>query len=279
MMLSVMIMQLFRYTSPGLTVSHTLDDAPQSKQFWLHTHAWTELYCFLSGRGVFHIEGTEYPLEPGDILLMRPAESHYIETDPAFPYERIVVNFDNELFSALDPDRILTRPLLNRSAGTLNRYPMADFPDGSHLDCLRRMTENPQGDRIGILSELIRLLQMIGKIFDEHQAQYEPENTLEQQIIQYINRHLEQDISLQTLCDRFYISRAQLSRRFRRATGISVGKYIRFKRLMACRQLILEGEKPTRVCAALGFRDYSSFYRAYTAQFGHSPRQEDPETP
>ena len=277
-MLLVIIMNLFRYTSPGLTVSHTLDANPQPKQFRLHTHAWTELYCFLSGRGVFHIEGTEYILEPGDILLMRPAESHYIEMDPAFPYERIVVNFDNELFSVLDPERTLTRPLLCRAAGTLNRYPKADFPDNTYMDCLRRMTEDPQGDRIGILTELIRLLHMIGKVFDEHEAQYPQDTTLEQQIIQYINRHLENDISLQTICDRFFISRAQLCRRFLRATGISVGKYIRFKRLMACRQLILDGEKPTKVCAVFGFRDYSSFYRAYTAQFGHSPRQESGET-
>ena len=271
-------MNLFLYASSGLNVSHSLDDSPKPREFRLHTHAWTEVYCFLGGNAVFHIEGTEYPLEVGDILLMRPGESHYIETDPTVPYERIVVNFDNTLFSALDPDKRLLRPLLQRAAGTLNRYRSEDFHQDNHLDRLKAML-NPDKDRIEILTNLIKLLQMIGIVFDEHSAQYTPTTTLEQEIIQYINRHPERNITLQTLCDRFFISRAQLCRRFRKATGSSVGKYISVKRLMACRQLILDGEKPTKVCATFGFRDYSSFYRAYCAQFGHSPRQESTEIP
>ena len=269
-------MNLFQYTSSGLHLSHSLDDSPEPREFRLHTHAWTEVYCFLGGKAVFHIEGTEYPLEVGDLLLMRPGESHYIETDPSIPYERIVVNFDNGLFSTLDPEKRLLLPLLQRTAGTLNRYTRADFPQDEHLHRLRAMLSADK-DRIEILTNLIRLLQTVGVIFQERCATYVPEVTQEQEIIQYINRHLEQEITLQTLCDRFFISRAQLCRRFRLATGISVGKYIRIKRLSACRQLILDGEKPTKVCSAFGFRDYSSFYRAYTAQFGHSPRQEDAE--
>jgi AraC-like DNA-binding protein len=273
-----MFMNLFLYSSSGLNVSHSLDDSPEPREFRLHTHGWTEIYCFLGGKAVFHIEGTQYPLEVGDLLVMRPGESHYIETDPAVPYERIVVNFDNSLFCALDPEKRLIRPLLQRTAGTLNQYKRTDFPQGSHLAHLKAML-HPDKDRIEILTNLIRLLQMVGVIFQEHCAKYVPEVTLEQQIIQYINRHPEREITLQSLCDRFYISRAQLCRRFRKATGISVGKYIGIKRLTACRQLILDGEKPTKVCTTFGFRDYSSFYRAYCAQFGHSPRQESAELP
>ena len=76
------------------------------------------------------------------------------------------------------------------------------------------------------------------------------ENTVEQAIIQYINKNLHKELNLQLLCDKFFISRAQLCRRFQKATGTSVGKYIKVKRLLACHQLIQEGEKPTRVYSA-----------------------------
>lgn len=41
---------------------------------------------------------------------------------------------------------------------------------------------------------------------------------------------------------------------------------------MLAHQLLLHGQKPTEVFAACGYQDYSSFYRAYTAHFGYSPR-------
>ena len=59
----------------------------------------------------------------------------------------------------------------------------------------------------------------------------------------------------------------------------TVAKYISVKRLLACRQLIQEGEKPSKVYAAYGYRDYSTFYRAYTRQFGQSPGQSTPAEP
>lgn len=270
-------MMLYHYTSAGLTVSRILDPVPNPNRFKMHTHTYTEIYCFLSGKGTFHIEGNEYPLEVGDILVMRPAEAHCIKMDPSFPYERIVLNFDIAIFSALDPENILSYPIYNRTTGTLNRYRRSDFPDDSYMQCLENMLIDGENRRIIILTNLIQLLQKIGTIYKAQEALSIPESSLEQQIIQYINRHLHDDLDLNTICERFFISRAQLCRKFKKATGTSVGKYISVKRLIACRQLILKGDKPTKVCTAFGFRDYSTFYRAYVQQFGISPREELPE--
>lgn len=270
----VIKMKLYYYSSTGLTVSHSLDTQPDPSQFKMHTHTYTEIYCLLSGRGTFHIEGNEYPLEVGDVLVMRPTEAHCIKMDCSVPYERIVLNFDAALFSVLDPENILSYPIYNRTPGTMNHYKHSDFPDESYLQCLKNMLTNADDRRIIILTNLIQLLQKIGSVFKTYEALSVPESTLEQQIVQYINRHLHDDIDLHVLCDRFFISRAQLCRRFKKATGTSVGRYISVKRLIACRTQILQGDKPTKVCTAFGYRDYSTFYRAYLRQFGISPREE-----
>lgn len=276
-MFAVINMRLYYYSSAGLTVSRTLDPTPEPNQFKMHTHTYTEIYCFLSGKGTFHIEGNEYPLEVGDVLVMRPSESHCIKMDPAIPYERIVLNFDTAIFSAFDPDNILTHPIYHRVPGTQNQYKRSDFPDDSYMQFLYNMLVEGEDCRIVILTNLIQLLQKIGTVYKAQETKSVPESTLEQQIIQYINRHLHDELSLGTICDRFFISRAQLCRRFKKVTGTSVGKYISVKRLIACRELILKGDKPTRVCNAFGYRDYSTFYRAYVQQFGSSPREESPE--
>ena len=35
--------------------------------------------AFWASKGIYRVEGTPYPLKAGDILIMRPAESHYID--------------------------------------------------------------------------------------------------------------------------------------------------------------------------------------------------------
>ena len=266
-------MILFQYAGPGISISHSVDTRPRPERFTMHTHTYAEVYCFLAGRGTFHIEGNEYPMEPGDILLMRPSEAHFIKMDPDIPYERIVLNFDTNLFSALDPDNELIRPFFSRKAGTLNLYRKCDFDPVRYDACLQGMLSASGGSRVVILANLILLLQQISRIFADHPMKAGSDSSVEQDIIQYINKNLHQELNLQILCDKFYISRAQLCRRFQKATGTSVGKYINVKRLLACRQLILEGEKPSKVYSAYGYRDYSTFYRAYTRQFGQSPGQ------
>jgi AraC-like DNA-binding protein len=272
-----MNMKLYDHRSVGLVVTRSLSPTPEPDQFKMHTHTYTEIYCFLSGKGTFHIEGNEYPLAVGDVLIMRPAEAHCIKMDPSVPYERIVINFDAAILSSLDPDNILSKPIFDRTPGTLNRFRSSDFTDNTYMDCLINMVTDHEDQRIVILINLIQLLQKLGAVYKTQNTKIPPETTLEQQIVQYINRHLHDHLDLEFLCEHFFISRAQLSRMFKKATGTSVGKYINVKRLIACRQLILKGDKPTKVCVAFGYRDYSTFYRAYVQQFGISPRDEAPE--
>lgn len=54
----------------------------------------------LGGKGIYRVEGTPYPLKAGDILIMRPAESHYIDISPDRSYTRFSVNFKAELLKA-----------------------------------------------------------------------------------------------------------------------------------------------------------------------------------
>jgi AraC-like DNA-binding protein len=262
-------MLLFEYNQSDITLSRNLDTQPDPAMFAMHTHSFAELYCFLAGKGVFHIEGSSYPLSPEDILIIRPNEAHYIEISPDVPYERICINFSTELFSALDPAGELTRPFLDRKPGKRNLYPGADC-----MPYLLNMLSSESNSRMAILANLILLLQKISQRFDQNQVPTSEPDSIEYRIIRYINQNLHRDLSVQELCDRYYISRAQLSRRFKKVTGTSVGKYIAAKRMIACRHQILQGQRPTDLYIHYGYRDYSTFYRAYIRYFGHSPKIE-----
>lgn len=258
-------MNTFLYSDPQMYLSHAYDETPSQQKFYMHTHTHAELYCFLGGSAVFHVEGTAYALEPGDMLLMRPGEAHYVQVDASLPYERICLNFDTGLLRSLDPEGELTRPFFDHKAGKRNHYRTAG---GGEVQLLRSMLVS---SRPVILGNLILLLEKLSQVFRAGEKPADAD-TPEYRIIRYINKNLDKMLTLEQLCEIFFVSRTQLCRMFKQATGTSVGGYISAKRLLHARELLLQGNKPTEVYAPCGYRDYSTFFRAYTKYFGHTPR-------
>ena len=92
-------------------------------------------------------------------------------------------------------------------------------------------------------------------------------------ILQYINENLPEDLSIDRLSEIFYISKYHMMRTFKQETGCTIGNYISQKRLLLARELILSGLSPAQACYECGYRDYSTFSRAYRKLFGYSPQE------
>ena len=90
-------------------------------------------------------------------------------------------------------------------------------------------------------------------------------------LLQYLNLHLADPLTIDELAARFYISKYHMMRRFRQETGYSVHGYLTEKRLLLARQLLGRGCTPAEAAAQAGYQDYSTFSRAYKKQFGHGP--------
>ena len=258
---------------PGISLSRVLTPAGSEETFSMHTHTNAEIFFFVKGKGIYHVEGNEYQLEAGDVFLMRPTEAHFVEPDLSQDYERIVLNFDPNIFLPFAPDETLMQPFVHREAGKRNCFRALDFGTNSYQKYLYDMF-NCDGDRLSFLANLILLLKNIGEVFSTADLGNSGPNTMEYHMIRYINQNVHREIPIKELTERFYLSRAQLCLRFKKATGTSVGKYISIKRLMLACQRIRSGEKPTDVFTECGYQDYSTFYRAYTRLFGHSPKEE-----
>ena len=273
------MMSLYVYNSSSLSFRRDLDEHPNPKSFFMHAHRRAELYCFLRGKGSYHVEGTVYPLQSGDILIMRPGEAHYIEISPDEPYERMSLIFDADLFSGLDPGGELMKRYFNRPAGKGNLYRLAGCTDDTLLRHMEQLSHHPEPDRIFLLSHLFATLEMLRSFNEEviEEDDVDVAGTQEYRIIRYINDHLTESLSLDLLCSECFISKSQLCRLFKKATASTVWEYITVKRLLLAQRLITDGEKPSDVYSACGFKDYSSFYRAYKRHFGLPPKRRTKE--
>ena len=262
--------EYFSYSDSDIGMSYSRDDKPVPSDFRMHTHESYELYYFAGGSGIYRVEGTPYPLQKGDILIMRPAETHYIDITDNKPYTRLSVNFKANLFSGIDRSGRLLAPFNDRKIGTFNRYRAENFKSDAYKIFIKNITTDSPDRRVQTITNLLPLLNEISLAFDSL-SETEITKSLDSRIISYINRHLSENITLDDICDRFYISKTHLCRIFKKATASTVGEYITVKRLVNARQLILSGTPPTKAYLQCGFKDYSVFYRAYKKKYGVPP--------
>lgn len=267
---------LYSYRDTDIYTHHSLTAEPSAEDFPMHAHEWLEVLYFISGKGTYLVEGHQYPLTAGDVFILRPGEMHKLDIDPDEAYERIVIHFSPALLSQLDPDGRLLRSFYDRPLGQQNCYQAKDDPDKLLQTAFENFTfQNIADVRMNLIGRLIMLLTVMDSLHDRTQT-HAPVEGLAGQILAYVNEHLFEEISIQSIADAFYRSPSQISRIFQQATGNSLWKYVTIKRLMAARELIQRGEPAAVAAAACGFSEYSSFYRAYKGHFGHSPKEDNP---
>ena len=268
----------FFYQDSDIFCHHTLDLRPNPADFPMHAHETMELMYFISISGAYMVEGTQYDLRPGDILVLRSAEAHKLLLSPGEAYDRIAIRFSASLFSALDPEGQLLRPFLYHPLGQLNLYRQAHFASPHWQSAFKDfdMDAHDAGEvRLHILSRLFPILVELNKAYARRPDKQEStDQPLSARLVAYVNSHLFENLSLERISGAFFISKSQTNRIFSQATGSSVWKYVLIKRLLAARARIQNGEPANKVSAACGFREYSAFYRAYRARFGCAPKND-----
>lgn len=283
-------MEKQRYDKKDLFIVHDSDDTPNPFFFSMHAHGVCELYYFMNGSGYYSVEGTNYPLEKGSILLVREGEFHALHIDPSIRYERITVNFPYE---ALDPtgDWLDLHTLLyDREPGKSNMTRLGDsaaFVAMLFDRLLQAMRlDSPSGDRevhavlSAILAEVVRVRRQNAYVDDiPENADFSlrindvrrTEAKIVLDIIGYINTHLFEIENLSEIESKFFFSRSYINRIFKAATGSSVWNYVLLKRLIAAQNMLKNGTPAAVAASKCGFNDYSSFYKQYKNKLGVAP--------
>lgn len=245
----------------------------------LHSHAFYEVLCCRNTCGAEYLVGTErYRLQKGDILFVPPGVSHrpLLPEHMPEPYIRDILWLSEDFISRVEhafPHG--DRP--NRNYSTLLRTAHTKW---EYLGDLLRATvveaeQQRQGwdvavtaGAMGFLTHLKRALQ------DEHATPLAAEKPeLIEQAMAYIEANLSQKITLEDVARHLYVSKSTVSQTFRSKMGVSFHRCVTQRRLIAAKAMIAEGAVLEDVSSALGFQDYSSFYRSFRQEYGISPRQ------
>lgn len=254
----------------------------KKNEFEFHYHDFNKIIIFLSGKVTYIIEGKSYVLKPWDILLVGRNDVHQPIISSDVPYERIILWLNPNFLQAHrrnDCDLQSCFSLATKRKMNMIRLNKMDIPSLKQtLDDLEEEI-NEQGFGCEILrnSLFIQLIVKINRLFfgvdtnkkldDVH---YDPRI---ESILTYVNDNLENDLSIDLLSNKFYLSKYYLMHLFKRETGFTVYNYIQKKRVIKASDYIKNGIPAGDVCSLCGFGDYSTFVRTFKKEFNLSPMQ------
>lgn len=106
----------------------------------------------------------------------------------------------------------------------------------------------------------------------EHSAT--PQQDLMRRIDDYIDQHMEEEISRLDLAGQVFLNADYLNRLVRQITGCSLKEYVSRRKLNRARMLLLTTRLPVAIVASkVGYINAAHFSVAYKKQFGQSPMQ------
>jgi AraC family transcriptional regulator len=96
----------------------------------------------------------------------------------------------------------------------------------------------------------------------------------QKRVAEFIEEHLSEEISLATLAELADLSRFHFARAFRQSFGVPPHRYHMDRRMARARNLLQRSALPvTQIGLQIGFRETSSFTRAYRRFAGVTPSE------
>lgn len=91
-------------------------------------------------------------------------------------------------------------------------------------------------------------------------------------IADWIDENLQQDLKIKDVAEHCGYSMWHLQRIFRKTTGMSLGAYIRERRLTCVASALTSKDRSiTEICSSFGFRSRPAFTRTFSRYFGITP--------
>ncbi|WP_418612610.1 helix-turn-helix domain-containing protein, partial [[Ruminococcus] torques] len=97
-------------------------------------------------------------------------------------------------------------------------------------------------------------------------------NTVEKEIISYVQQNFKEKISLKEFGEQFHLSEKYISRYFKEHFHITLSQYITHLRLEYAKQLLQDTDTPvTEIAMQSGYQNVSYFIRSFKKAYGVSP--------
>ena len=253
-----------------------------------HCHDFVELVVIMKGRGRFFINGQEYPVEEGNLILLNPGTWHYSlpEVGSAKGAKEYYLAFTDVEYKNC-PKGFL--PLFN------NYQIITVLPEVIKKDMFffcnaieREANSCETGRYFMMKSYLIQVLCLLER-FQQQERKLEKNPSKDkvpgcefksinkkyvvQRIMDYMENHYQEKISLDQIAANMYLSSYYISKIFKSETGDTPINFLISLRMKKARELLDEAQETSiqEVAAAVGYDDAYHFSKLFKKYYGLSP--------
>ena len=243
---------------------------PTTERSIPHFHDYYELELILSGSGRTYINGTEYPVVPGSVFLLTPADVHKYDFDEEVTLLNLVF-VPKAIEYSLFMEKLYPLEFVVASLGedTARIITFIEQIDREMKNCGHYSKKYISMLLSCILIELYRRDEKQKKSCANTNPYYLPV----QKALYYIRAHFKEDISLKIVSEFAGIPTATLSKKFPEHLGFGFKEYLVDLRLDYANMLIVNtNEQITDIAYYSGFNSLSYFQRVFMEKYGITPK-------
>jgi len=235
-----------------------------------HVHRTYEIYYQILGQRNYFIKDRTYPVGPGDLVFVDKYEVHKASDCGPPGQERIVLNFSDGYACAnggLLPPEVFE--LFRARPPVYRMKPQEQIFAQSLFDKMtREIVRKEPGFEAYLRILLIELLLFSSRLMRSRTAPEDGKpNAVHQKvsrIVQHINEHYSEPLSLRETARLFHLSPYYVSRTFKEVTGFTFVEYVNLTRIKEAQRLLRETNgKIIEIAAAVGMENIGHFDRTF----------------
>lgn len=248
------------------------------------SHDFWEMVYVDKGRILTNSSGRIFTLGEGQAVFHRPGELHSHVSDKEVANNLLVISFScksefmdffgGRIFNLNKTSRTLLSLFISEAGSALGSIPndynfrgaleISDFIFGSAQLMEFHFTE--------FLIKLLREESVCKSAGKERQTRQAGKNTAVDMIVDYLKESVYTNLTLNDICNRFFIRKSQLSVIFREYIGKSPMNYFRYLKIEEAKKLLREDNlSVSEITDLLKFSGIHNFSRAFKNETGFSP--------
>lgn len=240
---------------------------PNKKTMRKHCHNHFEIYFITKGNCCYFIENKVYHLIPGDIILIPEGIMHNTE------YQNTI--YTRKLISC--SEYFIPECIKSLLPSLLYLYRNPEIIES--VEQIFSKVEEEYANKDSLSEEIFKCYtHMLFFLLVRHPNQYIPQQEEKHYIddaIHYLQNNYTQQISLQDISGRYFVSPEHFSRVFKQKTGFNVSEYLNILRLQKAENLLkqLTAAPITEIAEDCGFNDSNYFCVKFKKLYGMPPKK------
>ncbi len=256
---------------------------PTSVACAAHVHKAVELLYVKKGSYTVLLDGVEYELEEGDLVLFCSNAIHHVFTKNLPENEYYVIKISPTFFLQFSTQEegteYVMRFAINRKENK-NIWKREELEGTPLLSALQSLILEHEGQKYASQVAIkLKIMELLVEILRSdsptgEKIPHNPTATLMYNTMVYVRNHYSEDMDERELAHRLGMSYSYFSRSFKRVTGMTFKQYLNRIRINQAEKLLCrEGASVSEVATKCGYNSISYFINVYKNITGKTPYQ------